>query len=186
MSKQRVVAIVGPTGGGKASLAVDAARASGADLLSCDSMKVYRGLDIGTAKPTAEAREGVRWHGLDLRDPWESFNASEFRNLFDTVRTGAAEAGRPMLLSGGTMLYLKAATEGLGEAAPRDEALRAGLRAEAEEHGLATLHARLAQVDPLVVTDRGDPGPGVALPGVALPGLELPGLELPGLELITE
>jgi tRNA dimethylallyltransferase len=149
MSKQRVVAIVGPTGSGKARIAVAAARATGADLLSCDSMKVYRGMSVGTAKPSASAREGIRWHGLDLRDPWESFNASAFREVFEEVRAEAQAAGRPLLLSGGTMLYLKAATEGLDPSAPRDEAVRAALHAEAEEVGSAALHERLAKVDPV-------------------------------------
>lgn len=148
MTKQRVVAIVGPTGGGKASLAVAVARQSGAELLSCDSMKVYRGMDVGTAKPAPAAREGVRWHGLDVIDPWESFDASRFKALFEEVRSMAREGGRPLLLSGGTMLYLKAATEGLGDAPPRDGDLRERLRAEAEEGGSPALHERLRGVDP--------------------------------------
>lgn len=139
------MAIVGPTGSGKARLAVAAARAAGARLLSCDSMKVYRGLDVGTAKPPPAWREGVEWHGLDLVWPWESFNASRFVALFEEL---LLPPERPLLLSGGTMLYLKAATEGLGAAPPRDEALRARLRAEAEAVGGGALHARLTEVDP--------------------------------------
>ncbi len=149
MAVQRVVAIVGPTGGGKARLATAVARAIGADLISCDSMKVYRGLQIGTAKPALEDRSGIRWHGLDLRSPWESFSAKEFRTLFDTVRADAAAAGRSVLLSGGTMLYLKAATEGLAETPARDAELRKRLEAEAEESSTGALHERLAAVDPV-------------------------------------
>lgn len=140
----RVVAILGPTGSGKAELAVAAASSSGALLLSCDSMKVYRGMDVGTAKPIR--REG--WLGLDLVDPWERFDASRFRATFDDALARARAEGRALLLSGGTMLYLKAATEGLAEAPARDPAVRDALVAEAEAHGSAVLHARLAATDP--------------------------------------
>lgn len=146
--RQRVVAVAGPTGAGKARLAVEAARRSGALLLSCDSMKVYRGLDVGTAKPRGEARAGVDWRGLDLVDPWEAFNAGRFRHVFEEVRAEAAAAGRPLLLVGGTMLYLKAATEGGGEPPPSDAAVRARLRARLAQEGSSALHARLRAVDP--------------------------------------
>src|SRR5690606_37783174 len=96
-----VVAIMGPTASGKAELALAAARASGAVLLSCDSMKVYRGMDVGTAKPPAAER--ALWRGLDLVDPWERFDASRFRALFDRTLEDARGAGKPLLLSGGTM-----------------------------------------------------------------------------------
>lgn len=141
-----VVAIMGPTASGKAELALAAARATDALLVSCDSMKVYRGMDVGTAKPAVEERP--RWRGLDLVDPWERYDASRFRALFDQVLEEARAEGRPILLSGGTMLYLKAATEGLCEAPPRDEAVREGLMDEARTAGSAALHARLAAVDP--------------------------------------
>ncbi len=150
--RTRVVAIVGPTAGGKARLAAAVAQATGLPLLSCDSMKVYRGMDIGTAKPPAELREGIDWRGIDLVGPWESFDASQFRALYEQERAEADRAGRPLVLSGGTMLYLKAATEGLGDVPPRDPALRAQLTAEGEELGAAVLHARLAGVDPLTAT----------------------------------
>jgi tRNA dimethylallyltransferase len=140
-----VVAIMGPTASGKAELALAAARATDALLVSCDSMKVYRGMDVGTAKPAAPERS--RWRGLDLVDPWERFDASRFRALFDEVLEEARAEGRPVLLSGGTMLYLKAATEGLCEAPPRDEAVREALIAEARTAGSQALHARLAAVD---------------------------------------
>ncbi len=147
------MAIVGPTGSGKARLAVAAARASGARVLSCDSMKVYRGMEIGTAKPGPDAREGVDWHGLDRVDPWERFDAARFLDLFEEVLQLVAREGRPLLLVGGTMLYLKAATEGMGAVPPRDTGVRARLEALAKAHGSALLHERLARVDP-VTADR--------------------------------
>lgn len=142
MNRTKVFAIVGPTGSGKARLAKAAAEALGAQLVSTDSMKVYRRMDAGTAKPVPEDR-GL-WRGLDLVEPWERFNAQRFVELFESLRSELGE--QPLLLSGGTMLYLKAATEGLGEAAPRDEGLRARLQAEAEAG--ADLHQRLQEVDP--------------------------------------
>jgi tRNA dimethylallyltransferase len=141
--RTHVVAVVGPTGSGKARLARAAADACGALLLSCDSMKVYRRMDVGTAKPPACERGD--WRGLDLVEAWESFDAARFRALFEEVRAEAESAGRRLLLSGGTMLYLKAATERLSHAPPRDDELRARLTAEAHA---SDLHARLAQVDP--------------------------------------
>lgn len=148
MRNTRIVAIAGPTAGGKARLATAVARATGLPLLSCDSMKVYRTMDVGTAKPGRELREGVDWRGIDLVWPWESFDASKFRGVFEDVRAEADRQERPVLLSGGTMLYLKAATEGLADVPPRDEVLRARLVAEAERSGSGALHARLAEVDP--------------------------------------
>lgn len=143
MNVPRVIAIVGPTGSGKARLARALAERQGAILLSCDSMKVYRRMDVGTAKPALEERE--RWRGLDLVEPWESYDAARFKALFEECLGEARESGRPLLLSGGTMLYLKAATEGLGDAPPRDAALREALRERAQREDL---HARLAEVDP--------------------------------------
>lgn len=137
---------MGATASGKAELARAAAREAGALLVSCDSMKVYRGMDVGTAKP-APAERG-EWFGLDLVDPWERFDASRFRAVFDGALARARAEGRPLLLSGGTMLYLKAATEGLCDAPPRDDAVRQALTAEAEALGAPALHARLRAVDP--------------------------------------
>lgn len=141
---------MGATASGKAELALAVARATGALLVSCDSMKVYRGLDIGTAKPAAAERGA--WLGLDLVEAWERFDASRFRALFDQALEQARQQGRPLLLSGGTMLYLKAATEGLCEAPPRDPALREALLREAEAAGGPALHARLAALDPAAAT----------------------------------
>jgi tRNA dimethylallyltransferase len=146
--RTRVVALMGATGSGKARLSVAVARSLDAILLSCDSMKVYRRMDAGTAKPSLAMREGVDWRGLDLVEPWEDYDASRFAALFDDVLSEARSSRRPLLLSGGSMLYLKAATEGFGEQPPRDPALRERLEAEGASLGSATLHARLADVDP--------------------------------------
>jgi tRNA dimethylallyltransferase len=144
----KIVVLMGATASGKARLALEAAREARAEILSCDSMKVYREMDIGTAKPTREARAVVPWHGLDLVEPHETFDTSSWVRLAEGVLARARERSVPVLVAGGTALYLKALTEGIFDGAPRDVALRTRLRAEAEASGLAALHARLAAVDP--------------------------------------
>jgi tRNA dimethylallyltransferase len=144
----RVVAVVGPTASGKARLALEAARLARADILSCDSMKVYRELDVGTAKPGPEARAAARWHAIDVVEPDQSFDAAAWVTLAESVLEQARREGRPVLVAGGTVLYLKALTEGLFAGVPRDPAVRAGLRAEAAEIGTQALHQRLRAVDP--------------------------------------
>jgi tRNA dimethylallyltransferase len=144
----RIVALVGATASGKARLALEAARSCGAEILSCDSMKVYRHMDLGTAKPSAEARAAVTWHGLDLVEPHETFDTAAWVRLADDVLARARERNVPVLVEGGTVLYLKALTEGIFAGVPRDAEARAQIREEAERLGLAALHARLAAVDP--------------------------------------
>ncbi len=140
--------LVGATASGKARLALEAARDARAEILSCDSMKVYREMDVGTAKPVGDARTSVAWHGLDLVDPHERFDASAWVALAERVLDSARERRVPVLVTGGTVLYVKALTEGLFESPPRDTETRAKIRAEADEKGLDALHARLASVDP--------------------------------------
>lgn len=146
--KQQIVVLVGATASGKARLALEAAREAGAEILSCDSMKVYREMDVGTAKPGPTARAAVPWHGIDLVDPHERFDVSAWVALAEQVLARARERGVPVLISGGTVLYMKALTEGLFEGAPRDAEVRARIRAEADAQGLPALHARLAALDP--------------------------------------
>jgi tRNA dimethylallyltransferase len=145
---RKIVVLVGATASGKARLALEASRDARAEILSCDSMKVYRGMDVGTAKPDGGARASVTWHGLDLVEPHERFDASAWVALAERVLDSARERRVPVLVTGGTVLYVKALTEGLFEGAPRDSETRAKIRAEAEEKGLEALHARLASVDP--------------------------------------
>ncbi|MEZ0231087.1 MAG: tRNA (adenosine(37)-N6)-dimethylallyltransferase MiaA [Planctomycetota bacterium] len=147
--KQRIVVLVGATASGKARLALEAAREAGAEILSCDSMKVYREMNVGTAKPDAASRAAVPWHALDLVAPHERFDASMWAALAEDVLARARARGVPVLVSGGTVLYMKALTEGLFEGAPRDPAVRARIRAEAEALGLPALHARLVALDPV-------------------------------------
>jgi len=142
------VLIMGPTASGKSALAAALARRFPAEIVSVDSAQVYRGLDIGTAKPTAAERAAVRHHLIDLLDPTEAYSAARFRtDALVAVREIAAR-GRIPLLVGGTMLYFKALREGLSDLPAADPRLRAAIEAEARERGWPALHADLARIDP--------------------------------------
>ncbi len=144
--------LTGPTGSGKSALALDLAERIGAEVVSADSMTVYRGLDIGTAKPTTPDRARVRHHLLDELDPWESANVAWWLGRAAEVCGDVRGRGQIPLVVGGTPLYLKAMLYGLFDAPPADAAVRAGLEAEALSAGPHALHARLAKVDPPTAT----------------------------------
>ena len=143
-----VLALVGPTASGKSAMAISIARQLGVEIVSVDSAQVYRGMDIGTAKPTAAERAAVPHHLIDILEPYQRYSAARFaqdaRRLIGEIHL----RGRAALLVGGTMLYLKALTEGLTSLPAADAALRAEIDARAARDGWPALHARLAQVDP--------------------------------------
>jgi tRNA dimethylallyltransferase len=143
-----LVAIVGPTASGKSSLAVALARKLNGDVLACDSTQVYRGFDIGTAKPTQEERGGVPHHLLDLVDPTFPFTAGEYRVRAVSVLADLRQRARLPILTVGTGLYLRALLEGLADAPARSEELRARLEAGANAHSLQYLHRVLRRLDP--------------------------------------
>lgn len=133
-----MLAITGPTASGKTALAIALAEDLGAVVVSADAMQVYRGMDVGTAKATPEERARVPHFGLDLVEPHEPFDASDFVHEVERARA----TGRPVIVAGGTSLYLWALRRGLVETPPVDPALRAELEA------LADPHTALAAVDP--------------------------------------
>jgi len=145
-----IIAIAGPTAAGKSALALQLVeRLRGrAEIISVDSAQVYRGMDIGTAKPDAATRARVPHHLLDLIDPLEAYSAARFaadaRRLIAEIR---GRDNRPLLV-GGTMLYFRALFQGLSELPSADAAFRARTEAEAAQLGWGALHARLAEVDP--------------------------------------
>jgi len=148
MEHFRALFLIGQTASGKGAAAWLLAQRTGAEIISLDSMKLYRGMDIGTAKPPAERRATVRYHMIDVADPHEHFSTALYvegaeRAAWDIVVRGAVP-----LFVGGTALYLKAITEGLFEGPGADPELRAKLRQEAVEFGIPHLHERLARVDP--------------------------------------
>ena len=144
---RRVVAIVGPTASGKTALALALAERIGAEIVSADSRQVYRHLDIGTAKPTPAERARIPHHLLDVAEPDETFDAARFRAAALAAVDEIGRRGRPVIVCGGTGLYLRALLRGLFPAPPRAPELRAQFHA-LEEREPGALHHRLARVDP--------------------------------------
>lgn len=140
--------ITGPTASGKSALALELARKLDGEIVSADSAQVYRGMDIGTAKPEAEVLSEVRHHLIDIREPQNPYSAADFRE--DTIRLVAEirQRGKLPIIAGGTMLYLKALKEGLSSLPPANQAVRDEISREAERHGWPHLHAELRQIDP--------------------------------------
>ncbi len=143
-----VILLAGPTAVGKTQLALEIAHCLGTEIINCDSMQVYRYMEIGTAKPTPEERALVAHHLLDVADPDEPFDAARYAELARPVIESLRNRGKVPLVVGGTGLYMKVLTRGICPAAPRDPAIREQLRRELEEHGLERLHQELGRVDP--------------------------------------
>ena len=143
------IGLAGPTASGKTAAALAIAQRHDVEIVSVDSALVYRGMDIGTAKPSAAERTRVPHHLIDIRDPLQAYSAAEFvadaRRLIGEIRA----RGRLPLLVGGTMLYFKALMHGLDDMPPADPAVRAALEAQALQIGWPAMHAELARVDPV-------------------------------------
>jgi tRNA dimethylallyltransferase len=139
--------ITGPTASGKSQLTLELARHLGAEIISADSAQVYRGMDIGTAKPDAAALAEVKHHLIDIRDPDDPYSAAEFRKDCISVVFRVQREGKLAIISGGTMLYLKALKEGLAELPAADPNIRAEISRQAEDHGWEHVHKELARVD---------------------------------------
>lgn len=155
----QAVLLLGPTASGKSALALQWAQQLPLEIVSIDSAQVYRGMDIGTAKPTAQERAQVPHHLLDLRDAHEPYSVAEFVRDATQVIAEIRARGKLPLLVGGTMLYAKALREGLSDLPSADAELRAQIAAQAAQLGWPALHERLAQIDPttaarLPATDR--------------------------------
>lgn len=144
----RHLAIVGPTGVGKTAVSLELARRRGFELVSADSMSVYRGMDLGTAKPTPAERAGLAYHLIDLADPSEEYSVGRFGHQAAEVLRWIEERGATALLVGGTGLYVRAVVDDLSIPG-RWPDVAASLEAEADAEGLDALHARLSQLDPV-------------------------------------
>ncbi|HWA36239.1 MAG TPA: tRNA (adenosine(37)-N6)-dimethylallyltransferase MiaA [Burkholderiales bacterium] len=140
--------LLGPTASGKSALALALAERLPVEIVSLDSAQVYRGMDIGTAKPAAAERSRVPHHLIDLVDPDQSYSAGRWREDAVRVTQEILARGRLPVLVGGTMLYYRALVQGLDALPPADPAVRAQIDAEAAERGWPALHAELAKVDP--------------------------------------
>lgn len=143
-----LVVICGPTATGKSDIALRLASEVGGEIISADSMQVYRGFDIGTAKPTRDERARVVHHMIDVADPDETFNAARYAEAVAGIVPDVVGRGHLPIMTGGTGLYIRAATQGLLFPSPgRDEAYRAGLEKIAGEQGSQVLHEQLLRVD---------------------------------------
>lgn len=142
------LALLGPTAAGKTRLAIELALTLNGEIISVDSGMVYRGMDIGTAKPSPTERRGIPHHLVDILDPSEIFSAGEFRARALALLTEITARGRLPVLVGGTMLYFYALFHGLAELPGRNPVVRKQIEAEARTRGWAALHAELARVDP--------------------------------------
>lgn len=147
-ARPTIVFVIGCTGSGKARLAAELARRFRAEILSVDSMKVYRQMDIGTAKPSAAMRKELKFHLIDVVDPSEPFSAATFVELAEHAIADIHRRAKLIIGSGGTAMYLKALTEGLFEAPASDPAIREELTAQALAQGSQFLHHKLQQIDP--------------------------------------
>ena len=151
------VLLMGPTASGKSAVALELAARLPVEIVSVDSAQVYRGMDIGTAKPDVATRGRVRHHLLDLIDPDQAYSAARFRVDALAAIADIRTRGRIPLLVGGTMLYFKALREGLSDLPPANPLLRAELETRAAALGWPALHAELARIDPATAA-RLDPG----------------------------
>lgn len=147
MTQARWIGIAGPTASGKTAAALAIAARQPVEIISVDSALVYRGMDIGTAKPTPAERAAAPHHLIDIRDPLQAYSAAEFVADATRLINEISARGKLPLLVGGTMLYFRALRDGLDDMPTADPATRAALEAEAQAKGWPALHAELAAVD---------------------------------------
>jgi len=143
-----LVAVVGPTAVGKTGVGHIVAREIGAEVVSADSMQIWRGMDIGTAKPGLEERREIRYHLVDVADPLEDFSVAQFRSLAEAAVQDITSRGKSVVLVGGTGLYVRAVVDKLGFAPRPAPGVRERLLLELERGGALALHDRLREVDP--------------------------------------
>lgn len=141
--------LTGATASGKTCVGIEMAKRLNAEIISLDSMAIYRGMDVGTAKPTSEQRNGIRHHLLDIIDPIESFSVSQYRDLALKTMDEIRGRDKQVLVVGGTALYLKALLRGLFDGPPADWEFRQQIERELVDVDSKLLHERLANVDPV-------------------------------------
>lgn len=146
--KHKLIAIVGPTASGKTRLSVELAKELGGEIISFDSMQIYRGMDIGTAKPTMEERQGIVHHMLDIADPREDYSVSRFVEEADKLLQELLSQEKTVILVGGTGLYIDSLMKGLEFAPLPESGVRQELTRIAQEQGIEVLMDRLRAVDP--------------------------------------
>ena len=146
--KSPLICIVGPTAVGKTEIAIQLAQHLDAEIVSLDSRQIYRGMDIGTAKPTPEQQRAVPHHLIDCVDVDQTFSVAEYQRLADTAIAEIRERGKRTMAVGGAGLYFRGIIDGLFDGPGADAEIRAKLQREVDEHGNVTLHERLRRCDP--------------------------------------
>jgi tRNA dimethylallyltransferase len=146
--KEPLLVLVGPTASGKSAIALRAAERLGGEVISADSVQVYRRFDIGSGKPTAEERRRIPHHLIDIAEPLAPMDAAMWARLADQAVAEVRSRGRVPIVCGGTFLWVRALLLGLAPAPPADEAIRTRHREKVEANGRAALHGELARVDP--------------------------------------
>ncbi len=144
----RVNFLIGCTASGKSRVGLELARRMGGEIVSVDSMKIYRRMDIGTAKPSAEVRREIPHHLIDVVEPSESYSLGRYIEAADAAIRDIAARGKPVLAVGGTMMFVRGLISGVFEGPPADLEFRAQLRERAAREGTASLHAELQRIDP--------------------------------------
>ena len=143
-----IICIAGPTASGKTALAVALAKELDGEVVSCDSMQVYRGMDIGTAKPTQEEMQGIPHHMLDVAEPWEDFSVSRYCEMATPIVEDIIAKGKPVIIAGGTGLYMDALIRGNAFAPCPSTGMRERLEAQADAEGIEAMHKLLYSIDP--------------------------------------
>ena len=143
-----IICIAGPTASGKTALAVELARETGGEVVSCDSMQVYKRMDIGTAKPTVEERQGIVHHMIDVAEPWEDFSVSKYCAMATPIVENILARGKTAIIAGGTGLYTDSLIRGNDFAPFPSTGVRERLEAQADEQGMDAMKALLKSIDP--------------------------------------
>lgn len=143
-----IICVVGPTASGKTALAVELAKEYNGEVISCDSMQIYKRMDIGTAKPTKEEMQGIPHHMLDVAEPWEDFSVSRYCEMADPILQDVLARGKTAIIAGGTGLYIDSLMRGNAFAPFPSTGVREKLEAEADEIGMEAMLARLSEIDP--------------------------------------
>ncbi len=144
----QIICIAGPTASGKTALAVELAKELDGEVISCDSMQIYKAMDIGTAKPTAEEMQGIPHHMLDVAEPWEDFSVSRYCQLADPILQDILARGKTAIIAGGTGLYMDSLMKGNDFAPCPATGCRERLEAQADEMGMEYMLEKLRSIDP--------------------------------------
>ena len=145
---KKIICIAGPTASGKTALAVELAKDLDGEVISCDSMQIYKYMDIGTAKPTQEEMQGIRHHMLDVAEPWEEFSVSRYCEMADPILQDILARGKTAIIAGGTGLYMDALIRGNDFAPCPSTGMREKLEAEADREGMEAMLEQLKAIDP--------------------------------------